>query len=103
MYKEFALGRLDKKGNIYIYNSNVEGETRAMSTFFVLEHYPLLHSKKKMSDNIFPFFRQIVDDILAREDLRKEAKITAQDDDYNILSKYATLNQDQDGFWLRNI
>lgn len=98
-YKDFKIGKLEFKNDLYVYNS-LENENYALQEFVGMLDYDLINSKNKTSKSLFAFFqRNFIDEIKDRKDILKKIDNKSKNC-YEILEKLCKLNLDKFGFWL---
>ena len=92
-YGEIKLGELEKIGDDFVYNSNIDGENRIkeLDTYFIhnQQYVSMWNSKDNKSKVLFKPFENIAK--LNRKDLIESAKIKPTDDAWRRLVKFAGL------------
>ena len=93
-YNQNLLGKLEKKEGCFVYNV-AEGEGQVVKKYMLefSEYGDLVGAKNLKSKKLFDFFSEVCNQIRKRTDLKVLAKISDDDDDFDVLSKYATLTQ----------
>lgn len=98
-FKDIRLGELTFLNGEFVYNSNLEGESRA-KVFPSMLLYGLENSVNKKSQTLFKVFDDIKNNIKERYDILKDIDYSIQDNDFIVLAKYGKKKQSDYGFHL---
>lgn len=100
-YKELLLGELEFLNGKYIYNSS-SFEQSALKKYKGIVNYNLKNSKNLESDKLFDFFNNyFVNKIRKNKKICNIINFSNEDNDFDILLKYANFRQDEIGFHLK--
>jgi len=98
-FKEITLGELTLEDDMFVYNSNSEGE-KEFKKYVTSSLYSLNNSDNLRSKDLFYEFSEIVKNVRARADILSVANIEQNDSDFAVLEKYGALPQCQDKYWI---
>ena len=91
-YKDILLGTLKKEQQKYIYTSS-DTENLATINYFLIDYLPISNSKNRIFEKLPDPFATMYKEIKLRPDLIAKADIKNEDDEYEVLYKYAGIKQ----------
>ena len=104
MYCKTELGILERANNkTYVYNSNVLNEQKLLSTSegFKASNYSLWNSSNMENAYLFGEFTQLINNLSKKDIVRKSAKVTEKDSEWEKLVKFAKLKYYTRGFYVQ--
>ena len=97
-YKNYKLGKLDFDGKMYKYTSLADSSAFSKKYSFI--NFPLAKVKSAQYDEMPFFFEKFVTDLAFNESMTKKLNIDLKHETYfDVLCKYAKLNQDKNTFY----
>ncbi|MBR4270169.1 MAG: hypothetical protein IKQ31_00625 [Clostridia bacterium] len=97
-YKNYKLGKLDFDGETYLYTSLPDSLIFAKKYPFI--DFPLAKVQSEEDTEMPYFFEKFVENLVFNESMNKLLDINLERDTYfDVLSKYAKLNQDKNTFY----
>jgi len=91
-YKEFCLGCLNYKKQIFLWLPNVDNIKKAKSKYLLgMEFFFLNEEKSEMFDRVPPHF-DVFKTCCERDDIKTKAGILDSDDDFSKLFKISKLD-----------
>ena len=97
-YKDFSIGEIEKKDNLYIYTSL--RDIQKFKTQYGFIDFELMNVDKTTYKKLPYFFTEFVDKLIFNPLMNKKLNIDLEKDSYfDILYRYAKLPQDQNSFY----